>query len=188
MVNVLGESSIQLDKTLVDLINQQEWLWGQDIISDHGNLLIAYEFDRLGTSQDRFYHFSGDIGDIYIWGSGIIFMPAKLQSGIFLRRYEPDVYRSFCDPDNLCGYRGSQFHLARCDDSESEPLVYFSLGMLFTFIAEYETWVYSNYPDHRDAAANSWKEQVCQGCEICDIWMRTAQQYIQKYECHTESV
>jgi hypothetical protein len=72
------------------LLNQQCWLWGQDIKRIEGNLLLVHGFERLrppdGLSGSSQYTLSlpGNL-NVRLWGFGIYF---GAESGIFLNRFE----------------------------------------------------------------------------------------------------
>lgn len=72
------------------LLNQQCWLWGQDIRRSEGNLLLNFGFERqrspCGVSGSSQYTLAlnGDLS-VCLWGFGFYF---GARDGIYINRYE----------------------------------------------------------------------------------------------------
>ena len=77
----------------VDLLSQQIWCWGQDILRPEGNWLIETGFDRLAAPADNercSSVYSLELPQrrrVVLRGFGVFFGDDEL-GGVFLRRYE----------------------------------------------------------------------------------------------------
>jgi hypothetical protein len=137
------------------LLNQQCWLWGQDVRRAEGNLLLAHGFERLraknGSSASSQYTLSLGTGRcVRLWGFGLFYGDAV--QGIYLNRFEflPRVVA--LDGDRW--YESSE--LQELDPAGDTVLLREVLG----WIAGYERWVLAQYGvGYREACARGWKKR-----------------------------
>jgi|GEM_PF-294491 len=73
----------------VDLLDQQIWCWGQDIVKSDGNLLLRLGFSRQRQEgqSTRYFAQTPKGGSISLWGFGIVYSLPELGS-VYLGRYE----------------------------------------------------------------------------------------------------
>lgn len=158
----------QLQKKGKKLLNQQCWLWGQDIQRSEGNLLLEYGFERLrapegksGPTQYRMRLPAGAV--VCLWGFGIYY---GLQSGLFLSRYDFIGREARLAPGWM---ESSHFKaLPRCYDGHA-------LASAVAWMASYERWALERVGvDQRQAALDPWKKSVCRAGQLPDAWQQLA--------------
>ncbi|MEM6798139.1 MAG: hypothetical protein AAF589_01370 [Planctomycetota bacterium] len=80
-------------KRAADLLSQQIWCWGQDILRPEGNWLLEIGFDRIAAPADRescssVYALEMPRGRrVVLRGFGVFYGDDRL-GGVFLKRYE----------------------------------------------------------------------------------------------------
>lgn len=159
----------RLQKRGKQLLNQQCWLWGQDIRrKNDNNLLLEYGFERLrapeGKSGSTEYRMRMPCGTVVcLWGYGVYY---GMQSGLFLSRYEFTGREATLDPGWMeiehfrTGPRSHDWH---------------ALARVVVWMATYEHWVLDQVGTlERRAALASWKKSVCGGDEMAYAWQQLA--------------
>jgi len=132
------------------LLNQQCWLWGQDIKRVEGNLLLVHGFERLrppdGLSGSSQYTLPlpGNL-NVRLWGFGIYF---GAESGIFLNRFE------------FIPREASMADLWQARDMTGLPRArsLFLLVQILRWIGAYEAWVLRSFgPEYRKSCLCGWQ-------------------------------
>jgi hypothetical protein len=157
------------------LLNQQCWLWGQDVKREEGNLLLAYGFDRLrppadesGSSQ---YTFCPSAGlHIRLWGFGFYFGGSH---GVYLNRYDFTPRLALFED---CWQSQSMTGLPRTQDLALLP-------MALHWIEGYERWIAETVGlSYREACLCGWKRRATPPAFIADAWCELAREV---EACHT---
>lgn len=136
------------------LLNQQCWLWGQDIRREDGNLLLQYGFERTrppeGVSGSTQYTLQlASDRCVRLWGFGIYFGG---KTGIYLNRYE-FITRSATLADTWQS-ADSMKRLPRCSRMDL-------IAEAADWIAQYETWVLRQAGlAYRSRALSKWEAAV----------------------------
>lgn len=132
------------------LLNQQCWLWGQDIKRAEGNLLLLYGFERLrppdGLSGSSQYTLSlpGNL-NVRLWGFGIYF---GAESGIFLNRFE------FIPREARMADLWQAREMTGLPRARSFSL----LVQMLRWIGAYEAWVLRSFgPEYRKSCLCGWQ-------------------------------
>lgn|GEM_PF-1277671 len=158
----------RLQKRGKQLLNQQCWIWGQDIQRKDGNLLLEYGFERLrapeGKSGSTQYQLRMPCGTVVcLWGYGIYY---GLQSGLFLNRYE-FIGRA-------ATVESGWMEIAHF---RTRPRSYdwHALATVVAWMASYEHWVLDQVGTReRRAALTPWKKSICGGDEMESAWQQLA--------------
>lgn len=145
------------------LMNQQCWLWGQDIRRPEGNALIAHGFARTkppeGLRGSNTYLLQRPGGaTILLWAFGFFYHLAD-QGGVYIPRFAatPRLARF----DGLPGEVWSATQLGECRPPRG-TWQWARARQLFVpalrWLAEYERWVRAERGlDYRRACVRSWK-------------------------------
>lgn len=165
------------------LLNQQFWLWGQDIRRREDNLLLSYGFTRLRPPADiqgsnRYVLRLDDHRVVVLWGFGF-FYGLRDRGGVYISRthlaplitpgWEPpaDVWQ----PSDVPPYRSPE---GPDDWSRISPLLVDALQ----WISAYESRILDELgAEYRQACLADWKRPVCSACEIPERWLCVARQY-----------
>lgn len=154
------------------LLNQQFWLWGQDV-RHAPNLLTRRGFTLQrppeGCSGSPVYTLPGD--EIALWGFGLLAQFAG----------QPPVYvnRFCCEPRHPCaGVTPRQVwlpeQLAPLQPPDTPAAWQNSLGVLaqvLRWIVTYEQWVTTTTePGYRAACLARWPRAACPAAEIIPAW------------------
>jgi hypothetical protein len=137
------------------LLNQQCWLWGQDVRRAKGNLLLAHGFERLraddGSSASSQYTLSRGLGRcVRLWGFGLFYGDAA--EGVYLNRFEFLPRTVALDSDRWHGASELQGL-----DVAGDTLL---LQGAVRWVAEYERWVLGQYGlAYRQACLLGWKKR-----------------------------
>jgi len=159
------------------LLNQQCWLWGQDIKREEGNLLLEYGFERVrppsllpGPSQ---YTLSLD-EDLHIrlWGFGLYCGHSK---GIFINRF--DLVPRVAELSD--GWQGDLMRdLPRSADRSL-------MSTAFRWIGSYEGWVMQRCSAaYREKCLLGWKQRASSPLLLSDAWLTLAIHLDQYCERH----
>ncbi len=170
------------------LLNQQLWLWGQDIRRPEGNALIAYGFARStppeGQRGSNTYLLRlPDGASILLWAFGFFYQREEL-GGVFLPRFgfTPRLARCAAPPEGVW----SATQLRDCcppHGAQAWARAHRLFIPALRWVADYERWVLgARGADYRRSCVGSWqKEQVpAEGldgawdalAEACDAAMR----------------
>jgi len=157
------------------LLNQQCWLWGQDIKRAEGNLLLLHGFERLrapaGQSGSSQYTLrvgvAGENGleeplQVRLWGFGVYF---GRERGIFVNRFE-FMPRAAELADLWQGREMTQLRRAR-DLALLPPAL--------RWIASYEAWARDDFGvAYRRACLRDWEAAVGDPGSITVAWRELA--------------
>jgi len=179
---------------------QQFFAWGQDVVSDHGNLLQKFGFQKLprqpnaGFSE---YIWNGveDIGTqitpdlkphhIHLWAHGIC---SKIENhSLFYSRSSLQPWLIENPPSQLPNSHEdwmSFLAIQQCPRQveQSNSLLVKKLQLsLFSWVAFYEAWVRSTVgTSYRDATTCVRKDSIVPGSKLEELW----QSYARSNFCH----
>lgn len=164
------------------LLNQQFWLWGQDIRCPEGNILLRHGFTRArppDTRQgSRCYTLQLDPGrTVVLWGFGI-FYGDRAHGGLYLSRFglAPLLAASWDAPVGVWSPSDLPALTAPTDEHDwarTRPLL---TGML-RWISAYECRVLDEMGHrYRQTCLASWPRAVCPAHEGATRWLRLARQ------------
>jgi hypothetical protein len=175
--------SVADKRQLQEVLHQQMWCWGRDVLARPDNLLIRFGMARhepVDPDQRGSNRYSVTIEgrfDISLWAFGIAAVDGPF--GVFLHRYQRGV-RILPRDWSAKALRGVK-HLpvmrrpASQDDRQRSSQM---LNHILRWIEEYERWVLSNFgPDYRCRTLKGWEHPVVQGEEMADEWRRLADAY-----------
>jgi len=160
------------------LLNQQFWLWGQDIQRPGGNLLLQHGFAKHrppdGVKASTRYELTlDDGGQIDLWGFGLLYRDPDL-GGLYLGRFKLAPRLTAAAP------------VAAWSPGELGPIVapvaadeWARTGALLVpalrWIAAYEAWVVAaTGADYRRRCLAAWPRPACPAGEIAARWLRLA--------------
>jgi hypothetical protein len=165
------------------LLNQQCWVWGQDIRRPEGNLLLEHGFERLrptaGESGSSQYTLQGSGAScapfqVRLWGFGMYF---GVEQGIFINRFE-FVPRVAELADLWQAQQMTQ--LARAKELSLLPLA-------LRWIACYEQWVFDTQGAcYRSACLHTWAATVGEPDELPSLWQQLSRDVAQALACEPE--
>ncbi len=152
------------------LLNQQCWLWGQDVRRPEGNLLLERGFERLRPPEEaggatQYTLFLTNDLRVRLWGFGMYFGGVQ---GVYVNRYEfVPRSASFAYEWQTAETMGS-FH--RCSEANF-------LAMAADWIADYESWVLKVAGVlHREKALSGWKNHCSTARGISKLWRSLARE------------
>ncbi len=158
------------------LLNQQLWLFGQDIRRPEGNALIDYGFVRTpppeGVKAGNTYSIGESDGtDIFLWGFGLFFHhPAR--GGIFIPRFTftPRLARFAGLPDR--GWAWPQLQECRVPHGANQWATTRHLFIpALRWIARYERWIVRRRGlDYRAACLAAWPHAARHAAELDNAW------------------
>jgi len=157
------------------LLNQQMWLWGQDILAPAGNLLYAYGFTHTrppaGIKGSSMYVQPWGEGQVTLWGFGFCFNSSPTAvSTLYLKRYQftprlgpPPA--PFWEPDAWPQLSRPQSTVA-CEQLRQ------ALVAALRWLSQYEAWVLTEAgPDYRQQALAAWSHKPVQSAtEMAEAW------------------
>lgn len=162
------------------LLNQQFWLWGQDIRRKGGNLLLRHGFERVrppeGVQGSRCYTLQLDENrTMALWGFGLFYGDPSL-GGLYVSRFglspllsesgEPPV--AVWSPAHLTSF--AQPANAR-EWVRVRPLLIAALR----WISAYESWILEEMgPAYRYDCLAGWSRPFCAADEGAAQWLRLA--------------
>ncbi len=163
------------------LLNQQMWLWGQDILAPAGNMLYAYGFTHTrppaGIKGSSMYVQSWDEGQVALWGFGFCFGLAAgptAVSTLYLKRYQfaPRLGPPpgpFWEPDEWP-------HLPRPQSAAACEQLRQALVAALHWLSQYEAWVLTTAgSDYRQKALAAWSHKPVQpATEMAEGWQGVA--------------
>jgi hypothetical protein len=168
------------------LLNQQMWLWGQDILAPAGNLLYAYGFTHTrppaGIKGSSMYMQPWGEGQVTLWGFGFCFAPGcgfdaspTAVSALYLKRYQfaprlGPASAPFWEPDAWPNLPAPQ-SAAACEQLRQ------SLVAALHWLSQYEAWVLTAAgPDYRQQALAAWSHKPVQpATQMAEGWWGLAE-------------
>lgn len=161
------------------LLNQQFWLWGQDIRRGD-NILLRYGFQRTRPQGDvqggRCYTTRIDARrTVVLWGFGIFYGDEAL-GGLYLSRFrlDPLLGESGTPPVNVWAPANLPAFAPPVDDRDWAR-ARLLLDETLRWISAYETWVVAEMgPEYRRRCLASWSRPVCPAAEGSARWLRLA--------------
>jgi hypothetical protein len=150
------------------MLNQQCWLWGQDVKREDGNLLLMYGFNRVrppeGRSGSSQYSLAlSDQTFVRLWGFGLYF---GNETGLFINRFEFNP--------RYARYK----YVWQASERSTLPRSYDfqAFAKALRWIGHYENWVIENFGiAYREHCLLHWKSRPCPAGEISKNWMRLAE-------------
>lgn len=172
LVEQMGADAVDHARRLLD---QQFWLWGQDIARLRKNGLVSYGFERhvapTGLQSSSFYALDEVRGrSVGLWGFGTFFGQASV-GGLFLKRYcfGPCVTTSERPPRCWAFDQWPSHHPPVTSDDRG--IVRQLLDGFLTWIVEYELWIDYHAPrGHRARCLRDWKKRCCEPKHIVHEW------------------
>lgn len=157
------------------LLDQQFWLWGQDIARLSKNGLIDFGFERhaapTGLQSSSFYALDEACGRrVGLWGFGAFYGQANV-GGLFLKRYRfgPCITTSERPPRCWAFDQWPGHHPPVTSDDRG--IVRQLLDGFLIWVVEYERWIDCHAPrGHRAGCLRDWKKRCCGPNEIADEW------------------
>lgn len=159
------------------LLNQQFWLWGQDV-RHAPNLLTLHGFAHHrpppGSAGSPVYVLGAD--EVALWGFGLLAQFAG-QQPIYVNRFccEPRLPRVGAAPQDV--WLPEQLAPLAVPATPTEWQA--SLGVLahaLRWIIAYEGWITTTAePGYRAACLARWPRTVCPAQEIIPAWQRLAE-------------
>jgi hypothetical protein len=155
------------------LLNQQFWLWGQDVRRTEGNLLREFGFAHhpppQGTQGSHVYLLAGD--RLALWGFGLNARweeASEIYVGRF--RFEPRFPRE--DRPLADVFLPAQLAPLVSPRGEAEwDAALLALATTARWIAAYERWATARAgADYRAACLSRWDRTACAAEEIASIW------------------
>lgn len=162
------------------LLNQQFWLWGQDIRRPEGNVLLAHGFRRArppeGVKGSPSYALDlGGDRSLVLWGFGL-FLGDRALGGIYVSRFRlaPLLILDAEPPAGV--WSPSQLPPRRPPADAAERAVAWTLlGDAVRWLAAYERWVQATYGvAHRQGLLHGWGRAVCPVERMPMTWSRLA--------------
>ncbi|MEO1498353.1 MAG: hypothetical protein AAFV43_14510 [Planctomycetota bacterium] len=153
----------ELLRTGVNLLSQQIWCWGRDVLRAEGNWLVEVGFDRLAAPADRekcssVYTLQLPAGRrVVLRGFGVFYGDDRL-GAVFLPRFEFRP-RYMTDPELRCPPWSDSDMPQLGPSSEAEKAACASLTLaLIDWIHDYEVAVAERLgADYRQATLDAWK-------------------------------
>lgn len=163
------------------LLNQQFWLWGQDIRRQDGNLLLRYGFERArppeGVHGSRCYTLRlGEHRTVALWGFGL-FRGDRSLGGLYLSRFKLSPLLSESGEPPVAVWTPAQLppflQPANADDLARARS---SLAAALRWISAYESWILEEMgPAYRRDCLAGWSRPIGGAASIPTLWLRLAQ-------------
>lgn len=162
------------------LLNQQFWLWGQDIRRPEGNLLLQHGFARTRPPEDiqggRRYALRLDPDrTVVLWGFGLFYGDEE-RGGLYLSRFRlaPLLCASATPPVGV--WTPSQLPPLSDPVGESDwGRARLLLGAALRWVSAYETWVVREMgSDYRQRCLTGCSRPVCPADGGAALWLRMA--------------
>lgn len=171
------------------LLNQQLWLWGQDIRRPEGNALIEHGFTRLkppdGVRGSNTYVLQLPCGArVFLWAFGFCYQRPGC-GGIFMPRFSFTPRLARCDDLPAAVWSATQLGAYRPPrDSRQWARAWSHFIPALRWVADYERWIGgARSSEYRRVCIDSWRQtQVHAAClgaewealaERCDMAMRS---------------
>lgn len=142
-------------KQFEELFAQSMWCLGQDILSPHGNLLVAYglrknkETDAPPKTASQYRQ-----GPLTLWAFGIAW------EELFVSRHRPRPSRLSTQlPENALWER-SQLPATYWPDGDEARHMRTQLVQLCGWMAAYESWLAQHYPTQRQESLEQWNQRA----------------------------
>ncbi len=163
------------------LLNQQFWLWGQDIRRQEGNLLLSLGFERTRPPDDaqgsRCYTLRLDARrTVVLWGFGLFYGDRAL-GGLYLSRFalSPCLSQSGEPPVGVWTPADLPPFTHPADDNEWDRGRRLLIDTL-RWISTYESWVLKDMGSaYRHDSLAAWSRPVCAADDCAALWLRLAQ-------------
>lgn len=131
-------------KQLKPLLHQQMWLFGQDIIYPHGNLLYRYQFSHTRAAErgSSMYVRQDDAQQVVLWGWGIWF--GQVDTGaIFVNRFKAKPQFTSVSILSEAVHREVELppRTHRVSSMADTQIIRGLWVNLLTWLAEYEAWI-----------------------------------------------
>ncbi len=162
------------------LLNQQFWLWGQDIRRQEDNALLRYGFTRTRPpaeiERSNCYTLRFDEHRIVaLWGFGL-FYGDRVNGGLYLSRFRlcPLLSRNWEPPVDVW----TPSHLPAFT-SPANAVEWASAHLLlvdaFRWVSAYESWILKEMGTaYRQDCLADWKRPVCSAADSAAQWLRLA--------------
>ncbi len=175
----------------VDLLSQQIWCWGRDILRPAGNWLLEIGFTRTEPPADR-----GRSSSVYtlelpqgrrvlLRGFGVFYGADRL-GGVFLPRFE--FRPRFTEQTNLYRPPWSQADLPKLsppDNSERTACQSLTMGLI-DWIAEYEATIAERLgAEYRQATIDAWdndKHAIMPAEEMACAWRSLGESVAENFQ------
>lgn len=163
------------------LLNQQFWLWGQDIRRQESNLLLRHGFERMKPPDDvqgsRCYTVRLDARrTVALWGFGL-FYGDQAHGGLYLSRFRllpllaasADAPVGVWTPSHLPSFT---IPATSNEWAKARPLLVAALR----WISGYESRIFNEMgPAYRQRCLAGWPRAVRAADESAALWLRLAQ-------------
>lgn len=172
--------SVADKRRLQELLHQQLWCWGRDVLAQPTNLLIRHGMTRHGDAapgqrgSNCYSLRRPDQTEILIWAFGLAIRTPT--GGIFLHRYQrgPRLLPHDLDPSRV-REPGHLPPLPRPRAPNEQHHAVRLLTSLFGWIAGYERWVLRTMGDgYRARTLDRWEHPVAAAAAMPDEWTRLA--------------
>lgn len=162
------------------LLNQQFWLWGQDIRRQEGNLLIRHGFERVrppeGVQGSRCYTLRLDENrTMALWGFGLFYGDPSL-GGLYLSRFRLSPLLSESGEPPVAVWSPAHFTpFTQPADAQEWARARPSLIAALRWISAYESWILEQMgPAYRYDCLAGWSRPVCAADAGAAQWLRLA--------------
>lgn len=169
----------------VELMHQQCWCWGRDIVAKE-NVLLRFGFERRRASicpGATRYEIERDQMRFALWGFGMWLRLPTGEQGFFSRYYRGVwlLPRSF---DVACVHDDKQVtpHLRRPTPGRDYAIASELTAAAATLCEQYERWVVDHVgPEHRQQTLTKWEHPLVESHEMVAAWRRVRSIYQQWY-------
>jgi hypothetical protein len=172
-------------KFAAELMHQQCWCWGQDIVAKE-NILLRFGFMRHrapacpGATR---YEIDRDRLRVALWGFGMWLLTPSGDQGFF-SRYRRGVWllpRSF-DVTGVHDDKQVTPHLRRPMPGSDYAIAVELTSSAAVFCEQYERWINDHLsPEHRHRTLSRWEHPLVDSHEMVAAWRRVRQIYQQWY-------
>lgn len=172
---------------LQEMLHQQMWCWGRDVLARPDNLLIRFGMVRHGPvhpdqrGSNRYSIAVAGRFDLSLWAFGIAIVDGPL--GVFLHRYQRGIRmiprgwsaKDVRGPDHLPAMKRPA---TRVDRDRAAQM----LDHILRWIEAYERWVLAECgPEYRCQTLKGWEHPVVKGQDMASEWNRLADTYRRAY-------
>ncbi|MFO1043330.1 MAG: hypothetical protein U0941_16175 [Planctomycetaceae bacterium] len=155
------------------LLDQQCWLWGQDVVRLSANGLVSFGFQRhappFGSEKISCYTLTDSrLRHVGLWGFGAFYGRTGVV-GIFLKRYSFGPCLAFgIERAPIC-WTCTQWKIRQAPDDRG--LVLRLVSEFLVWIVEYERWINQFAPrQHRADCLMDWKKCCCGPDQLIGEW------------------
>lgn len=160
------------------LLNQQFWLWGQDIRRPQGNLLLGHGFLKTRPPEGlrastRYDLVLSDGAQVVLWGFGLFYAdPDPAGGALYLGRFRLSPRLAAAAPS--AGWSPAELPELAVPES---PAAWSRAGTLLVpalrWIAAYEAWVRAEAgADYRRACLDRWSRPIGSAEDVAARWLR----------------